>query len=78
MLENYRKEILKNALESRQKEVVEYQINIDNFRLAIEKIGDDSEMQLFKDQLQDLLKSNLYEQSKAKIMLEVIQQQVEI
>lgn len=77
MLNEYKKEILTSALEGRKKEVTEYQVNIDNFRLAIEKIGDDVELAPFKAQLQDLLKSSIYEQSKAKIMLEVIQSQLE-
>lgn len=73
----YQKEILTGALEARIKEVTEYQVNIDNFRLAIEKIGDDQEMQPFKEQLQNLLNSSLFEQRKARIMLEVIQSQLE-
>ena len=73
----YQKEILTGALEARIKEVTEYQVNIDNFRLAIEKIGDDQEMQPFKEQLQNLLSSSLLEQRKAQIMLEVIQSQLE-
>lgn len=77
MLNDYKKEMLKSALEARQKEVTEYQVNIDNFRLAIAKIGDDSELAPFKAQLEDLLKSSRFEQRKAQIMLEVIQSQLE-
>lgn len=77
MLNDYKKEILVTALEARQKEVTEYQVNIDNFRLAIEKVGDDQELVEFKKQLEDLLKSSIYEQRKAKIMLEVVQSQLE-
>ena len=77
MLENYKKEMLTSSLEARQKEVTEYQVNIDNFRLAIEKIGDDAELAPFKSQLEDLLKSSRFEQRKAQIMLEVIQSQLE-
>jgi hypothetical protein len=77
MLKDYKKEILTTSLEGRNKEVTEYQVNIDNFRLAIEKIGDDPDLTLFKTQLEDLLKSSIYEQKKAKIMLEVIQSQLE-
>lgn len=72
----YRKEILTTALEAREKEVIEYQVNIDNFKLAIEKIGDNSELQGFKGTLKDLLQQNITEQSKAKIMLEVLQDQL--
>ena len=77
MLDTYRQEILKSAYEARIKEVTEYQVNIDNFRLAIEKIGDNQELAEFKTQLEGLLKSSLYEQSKARIMLEVVQSQLE-
>lgn len=77
MIETYRKEILTSSLEARQKEVTEYQVNIDNFRLALAKINDDSELVEFKQQLEGLLKSSLYEQRKAQIMLEVIESQLE-
>ena len=77
MLEDYKKEILTTSLEGRKKEVTEYQVNIDNFRLAIDKIRDNPDLAEFKTQLEGLLKSSLYEQSKAKIMLEVIQSQLE-
>jgi hypothetical protein len=73
----YRNEILKSALDARIKEVTEYQVNIDNFRLAIDRIGDDPEMQEFKAQLQELKSSSILEQRKAQIMLDVIQSQVE-
>jgi hypothetical protein len=73
----YKQELLQVALDARKKEVTEYQVNIDNFRLAIQKIGDNPELAEFKTQLESLLKSSLYEQSKAKIMLEVIQDQME-
>jgi hypothetical protein len=77
MSEEYRKEILTNALTSRQKEVVEYQINIDNFKLAIDLAAQDPDMVDFKKQLEDLLRSNIIEQKKSKILLQVIQQQLE-
>jgi len=73
----YQKEILTSALDARIKEVTEYQVNIDNFRLAIERIGDDYELQQFKQQLQELLASSLFEQRKAQIMLDVIKSQLE-
>jgi hypothetical protein len=73
----YQKEILTSALDARIREVTEYQVNIDNFRLAIERIGDDQELQPFKQQLQELLASSLLEQRKAQIMLDVIKGQLE-
>jgi hypothetical protein len=74
---DYKKEILTAALDARIKEVTEYQVNIDNFRLAITKIGGDDELQSFKENLQNLLASSLLEQRKAQIMLEVIRSQLE-
>jgi hypothetical protein len=77
MNSEYRNEILSSALESRIREVTEYQVNIDNFRLAIVKIGDDAELQPFKENLQNLLASSILEQRKAQIMLDVIRSQLE-
>ena len=74
---DYKNEILTAALDARIKEVTEYQVNIDNFRLAIERIGDDAGLQDFKTNLRNLLASSLLEQRKAQLMLEVIQSQLE-
>jgi len=76
MLEAYKQEILTQTLEMRQREVTEYQVNIDNFILAIAQIGSDPDMQEFKQQLVDLLDSNQREQRKSQIMLDVIQAQL--
>jgi hypothetical protein len=73
----YHHEILTSALDGRIKEVTEYQVNITNFSLAIERIGDDPELQDFKAHLSGLLASSILEQRKAQIMLEVIQSQLE-
>jgi len=77
MNETYKKEILTSALEGRIREVTEYQVNIDNFKLAIELIGDREDLQDFKSQIESLLSSNTHELGKAQIMLEVIQSQME-
>lgn len=76
-MNEYHKQILTDAQAYRSKEVTEYQVNIDNYRLAIEKIGDDEELQAFKQHLQELLESGLLEQRKAKLMLDVITEQLE-
>jgi len=80
-LNTARKETLRAAAEGRRNEVMNYQINIDNFRLAIAKIeaehADNVDMVAFADQLEDLLASSLREQLKEQIMLEVIEQQLE-
>jgi len=76
-MNDYHREILTSALEARTKEVTEYQVNITNFSLAIGRIGDDTELQGFKSNLQELLTSSALEQRKAQIMLDVIQSQLE-
>ena len=73
----YKNEILTAALDARIKEVTEYQVNIDNFRLAIERVGGDPDLQDFKAQLSGLLASSILEQRKAQIMLDVIRAQLE-
>jgi len=76
-MNDYHREILTSALETRLKDVTEYQVNITNFSLAIERIGDDPELQDFKANLQGLLASSILEQRKSQIMLDVIQSQLE-
>ena len=77
-----RKEILEAALNARVQEVMHYQINIDNYTLALAEIEglpeqDRYELTAFADQLQNLLISENLEQKKAKIMLAVIKKQLE-
>jgi hypothetical protein len=68
--------MLTDAKKHREDEVLEYQINIDNYRLAIEKAAQDPDMVEFKAQLESLLTSSIIEQKKAKIMLDVITDQL--
>jgi hypothetical protein len=77
-----REEILKCSLDARIQEVMHYQINIDNYRIALEeisKLGDDDRAMLsgFADQLRTLMSSEKLEQKKAQIMLSVLKKQVE-
>ena len=76
-MNDYHREILTSALDIRIKEVTEYQVNITNFSLAIERIGDDPDLQDFKVNLEALLASSILEQRKSQIMLDVIQSQLE-
>jgi len=73
-----KQDILKQALDARDQEVLGYQINIDNYRLAIEhiKASGDKDLDEFLDQLNGLLASELLEQKKAKVMQAVIAQQI--
>ena len=76
-----RLKILRDAAQGRRSEVMHYQINIDNFTLAIKKIEAEyqsiPEMLEFADRLRELLKSSMIEQLKESILLEVIEQQLE-
>lgn len=76
-----REEILKASLDARVQEVMHYQINIDNYCIALEEISNlpnnERAMLLgFADQLRALLSSERLEQKKAQIMLSVLQKQV--
>jgi hypothetical protein len=76
-----REEILAAALEAREQEVMHYQINIDNYTLALEEIRalpavEQVELASFSDQLSGLLASEKLEQKKAKVMLAVVKKQV--
>jgi hypothetical protein len=72
---------LKEAQAHRAHEVFHHQINIDNYRLAIEDIELNHKgvehMEEFAEQLRGLLASSLREQDKEKIMLKVITAQLE-
>ena len=76
-----REEILAINLEAREQEVMHYQINIDNYTLALNNIdamntADRHELSGFVDQLTGLLASERLEQKKAKVMLAVLKQQL--
>jgi len=76
-----REEILASSLEARVQEIMYYQINIDNYSIALKKIAElppseQLELSGFVEQLKTLLASEQLEQKKAKIMLSVIQEQV--
>jgi hypothetical protein len=77
-----REEILKTSLEARESEVMHYQINIDNYTLALQEIetlsaDERAELSAFTEQLRTLLTSEKLEQKKAKIMLAVVKKQME-
>ena len=77
-----REEILSATLKGREQEIMHYQINIDNYTLALEEIGalsaaEAAELASFADKITNLLASEKLEQKKSKIMLRVIQRQLE-
>jgi muramoyltetrapeptide carboxypeptidase LdcA involved in peptidoglycan recycling len=72
-----KKQILTDALSQREQEILGYQINIDNYKLAIEMAKEDPDLADFSQNLNNLLASSILEQKKAKIMYEVIKKQVE-
>lgn len=76
-----REQILQDSLPAREAEVMHYQINIDNYTIALDEISklpDDERAELsgFAEQLAGLLASEKLEQKKAKIMLTVIKRQL--
>lgn len=79
---NLKIETLVAALKQREREIFDYQINIDNFRLAIEKLNSKqnsvvTDMSEFKNQLEQLLSSNILEQAKSQLLYDVILQQLD-
>jgi hypothetical protein len=77
-----REEVISLSLEARIQEVMHYQINIDNYTIALEQISklpsdEQAELSEFAQQLSSLLSSEKLEQKKAKIMLNVLKQQME-
>ena len=74
-------QILTAALEHRNAEVFQHQINIDNYTLAIAEIdanyADDAAIADFRARLADLLASSIVEQRKEIIMRDVIAKQLE-
>jgi phytoene/squalene synthetase len=77
-----REQILAASLEARVQEIMHYQINIDNYAIALEEIAalpadERAELSAFAEQLSSLLASEKLEQKKAKIMFTVIKKQVE-
>lgn len=78
-----KREKLEQAHALRLQEVEDYQINIDNYILAIEAIDNLPEAEGqnnadFRKQLVDLLTSEKREQNKAKIMLQVLEKQLSV
>jgi hypothetical protein len=77
-----REEILASALEAREQEIMHYQINIDNYTLALDEISqlsvdERAELSAFAEQLRTLLTSEKVEQKKAQIMYSVVKKQVD-
>ena len=76
-----KKELLKTSITAREDEIFYYQINIDNYTLALKNIAamdetDKADLSDFVSQLEGLLQSELLEQKKSKIMLEVLKMQM--
>lgn len=75
-----REQILKDALVARDQEFLGYQINIDNYRLAIEKIkteySGNEDLRLFLEDIQQRLEEESRQQLRCKIIRDVIAAQV--
>ena len=79
-LDEERIKILTDAYEHRKREVMHHQINIDNYRLALDEIAEkhpeDEAMAEFANRLRDLLASSIIEQAKEVIMRDVMAKQL--
>lgn len=79
-----KEKLIENVLHRRD-EVAGYQLDIDNYVLAIERLPNDypighdlhEEMQQFKANLSDILRSSRVEQGKALTILRVLEQRLE-
>lgn len=61
----------KNKLiDARKNEILEYEFNARNYELMLAMVGDDAELQAFKEHLQGLLASTKLELRKAQIILQ--------
>jgi hypothetical protein len=73
-------ELLTQNAEMRRASVEAYQMNIDNYTLAVadinENFSDDPEMQAFKTRLEELLVTERREQGKERIMLRALEAQI--
>ena len=73
-------ETLQSALDARNDELLGYQINIDNYTRAIDKINaeyaNNPAMIEFRDRLVDMLESHKTEQLKSMIIRDVIADQL--
>lgn len=73
-------DVLTTALEARNDEISNYQINIDNYERAIVKIdnehADNAAIMEFRKQLTELLESSKTEQLKSIIIRDVIADQI--
>jgi hypothetical protein len=73
-------ELLTQNAEMRRVSIEAYQMNIDNYTLAVADIdknfSDDPEMQAFKTRLEELLVTERREQGKERIMLRALEAQI--
>ena len=77
-----KQDILKSSLEAREQEIILYQINIDNYTMALDDISkmeaaDRAELSGFAEDLRNRLASEKTEQKKAMVMYRVVKAQVE-
>jgi hypothetical protein len=71
-----KKTILQSNIDQRTQEIFEYQVNIDNYKIAIDLASNDPDLKGFVDQLNHLLETSIIEQKKSKIMLQVAEIQL--
>lgn len=79
-MDENKRTVLTTNIEMRDKEIADYQINVDNYTRAIAKIDAtadaDEEMLKFKEVLQQHLKDTLREQMKSRLIRDVMVDQL--
>jgi len=78
-LEQERLDMLRAAYEGRSRAVMHYQVNIDNFTEAVDRIGqtDDVNLASFVSELTTMIVNERAQQARERVMLEVITAQLE-
>lgn len=69
-------EMLTQNKEAREQEVADYQFQVDTYTIAIEQSANNPDMAEYRQHMQILLESNLREQAKAQLMLDVVNIQI--
>lgn len=65
--------MFKEMIAARQQSIVHYEFNIVNYRMALELLDESREGMIeFKEKLEGLLKTELIEQSREQLMLDVL------
>lgn len=71
-----KRDILLENLSARKKQIIFYQINIENYKRAMEKSKNDPDLAEFFRKLSELLGTEIIECKKEQIMVDVLEDQL--